>query len=110
MIMPFWRGHKDWAYVANDGVHVNAGIAEVQIFRPRYQKGALVRSPVFHGFPKFPSLVLKFTEEAKIEPFESRVTRSHCLLKGCKKCWNNKSKIKRIRPFTVGERINYFQY
>ena len=86
--MPLWRGHKDWAYVANDGVHVNNGIAGVQIFNPRYQKGAYVRSPVFDGFPRFSSLVLNFSRKAKSSPFKSNITRSHCLFKGCQKCWN----------------------
>ena len=87
LIMPFWRSHKDWSFVANDGVHVNNGIASVQIFNPRYQKGAYVRSPVFDGFPRFSSLVLRFTGKTVSEPFRSKVTRSHCLYKGCKLCW-----------------------
>ena len=89
LIVPFWRSHKDWAFVANDGVHVNNGIASVQIFNPRYQKEAFVKSPVFDGFPRFSSLVLSFKGKKAGDPFKSRISRSHCLYKGCYKCWRN---------------------
>ena len=82
---PLWKSSNFWLSLAPDGVHLADFVTDFVIFYPKYFSGKSVKSRMFSGVPKWPTLGL-FLDPENSGDGSSLVSISNCTDGGCNKC------------------------